>query len=78
MNKSTKTWFKAVAFGSSIATMLAGSVGGGFLLGRYLDNRWRMQPWLEILFMLGGLVLSGCYVGITLKNMGKTDDEDKT
>jgi len=74
MAGNQKGWQKALMIGSSISTSLAGLVGGGFLLGRYLDNRWETQPWLTIILMLSGLVLGGSYLVITLKNLGASDD----
>jgi ATP synthase protein I len=69
-----KAWQKAVAIGSSIATTLAGLVGGGFFLGRNLDARWGTQPLLTIGLMLTGLVLGASYLVITLKEW-ITDDK---
>lgn len=75
MAENRKTWLKAVSFGTSIATTLAGLVGGGYVLGRYLDKRWGLTPWLELVFMLAGLALGGGYLAITLKKFGMTDGE---
>lgn len=74
MARDQKTWQQALAIGSSIATSLAGLVWGGFLLGRYLDNRWGTQPWLTIVLMLSGLVLGGSYLVFTLKGFVTSDD----
>lgn len=74
MARNQKGWQKAFEIGSSIATSLAGLVGGGFLLGRYLDGRLGTQPWLTIILMLSGLVLGGSYLVITLKKFGASDD----
>ena len=74
MARNQKGWQKAVVIGSNISTSLAGLVGGGFLLGRYLDNRWGTQPWLTIILILIGLVLGGSYLVITLKRFGASDD----
>ncbi|AFM43468.1 Putative F0F1-ATPase subunit (ATPase_gene1) [Desulfosporosinus acidiphilus SJ4] len=74
MAGNLKAWQKALAIGSSIATTLAGLVGGGFFLGRYLDARWDTQPILTIGLMLTGLVLGASYLVITLKEW-MTDDK---
>ncbi|MDP4126284.1 MAG: AtpZ/AtpI family protein [Bacillota bacterium] len=74
MNK--KAWQKGVAIGSSIASSLAGLVGGGFLLGRYLDTRWDTRPWLTIILMLVGLALGGGYLVTTLKEFGASNNEE--
>ncbi|EGW38911.1 AtpZ/AtpI family protein [Desulfosporosinus sp. OT] len=74
MARNQKGWQKGFEIGSSIATSLAGLVGGGFLLGRYLDDRLGTQPWLTIILMLSGLVLGGSYLVITLKKFGVSDD----
>ncbi len=66
---------KAIALGSSMATTIAGLVGGGFLLGRYLDRYWGTQPWLQLLFMLTGLVAGGINLVFTLKKFGTSKDE---
>ncbi|MGC7871746.1 AtpZ/AtpI family protein [Desulfosporosinus sp. SYSU MS00001] len=67
MASSLKGWQKALAIGSSIASILAGLVGGGFFLGRYLDARWGTQPVFTIGLMLAGLALGASYLVITLK-----------
>ena len=73
MANNRKAW-KAIEMGSHISTSLAGLVGGGFLLGRYLDNRWGTQPWLTIILIVSGLVLGGSYLVITLKRYGASDE----
>lgn len=73
MARNQKSWQKAVAIGSSIATTLAGLVGGGFFLGSYLDARWGTQPWLTLGLMLSGLVLGVSYLVITLKEWASDD-----
>jgi F0F1-type ATP synthase assembly protein I len=62
-----KTWQKALAIGSSIATTLALLVGGGYFLGHYLDARWGTQPLMTIGLMLLGLALGAGYLVITFK-----------
>lgn len=74
MARNQKAWQKAVEVASNIATSLAGLVGGGFLLGRYLDNHWGTRPWFTIILMLSGLVLGGSYLVIILKKFGASDD----
>lgn len=69
-----RSWQKAVAIGSSIATTLAGLVGGGYFLGRNLDVRWGTFPWLTIGLMLGGLALGAITLVISLKEWA-TDDK---
>ena len=75
MGENRKAWLKTVSFGTSIATTLAALVGGGYLLGRYLDNRLGVRPWLELTLMLLGVVLGGAYLVVTLKKFGVTNDE---
>lgn len=75
MDKRPMTWQKAVAVGSNISTTLAGLVGGGFFLGRYLDNLWGTEPLLTILLMILGLVLGGSYLVVILKRFGESDDK---
>ena len=74
MAGNQKSWQKAVAVGSTISTSLAGLVGGGFLLGRYLDARWGTHPWFTLISMLSGLVLGGSFLVITLKRLVESDD----
>jgi F0F1-type ATP synthase assembly protein I len=62
-----KTWQKALAIGSSIATTLALLVGGGYFLGRYLDARWGTEPLMTIGLMLLGLALGAGYLVVTFK-----------
>lgn len=75
MNENRMTLVKAMAFGTSIATSIAGLVGGGYLLGRFLDQRWGTQPWLQLFLMLMGLVLGGSYLVFTLRKFGVSDDK---
>ena len=75
MKENRATLVKAIAFGTSIATTLAGLVGGGFLLGRYLDARFGSSPWLQLLAMFGGIVLGGAYLVSTLRKFGNTDEQ---
>lgn len=74
MASNLKSWQKAVAIGSSIATTLAGLVAGGYFLGRYLDARWGTMPLLTIGLMLVGLGLGAGSLVITLKEW-VTDDK---
>jgi len=75
MARNQKSWQQAVTVGSSIATSLAGLVGGGFFLGRFLDARWSTRPWLTLSLMLVGLALGASYLVITLKEFGASDDK---
>lgn len=69
------TLVKAMAFGTSIATTLAGLVGGGYLLGRFLDQRWGTYPWFQLGLMLIGLGLGGSYLVVTLRKFGVSDEK---
>lgn len=65
-------WQRAVLVGSSVSTTLAMLVGGGYLLGNYLDDRLGIQPLLTIILMLVGLVFGLFYLVVTLlKEFGK-------
>lgn len=75
MGKPSKTWLKALAVGSTISTSLAGLVGGGFFLGRYLDTRWGTEPWFTITLIILGLVFGGSYLAVTLKRFGASDEK---
>jgi len=75
MKENAKSWFKYVSWGTSIAGSLAGLVGGGFLLGQYLDRRWGLYPLLELTLMLTGLVLGAAYLVVTLKALGNGENE---
>ncbi|MEL1133571.1 AtpZ/AtpI family protein [Desulfitobacterium sp. THU1] len=75
MGESRRTVLRAMAFGTSIATTLAGLVGGGFFLGHFLDQRLGTEPWLSLLLMILGLVLGGCYLVVTLRKFGVMDDK---
>ncbi|MDR3270463.1 MAG: AtpZ/AtpI family protein [Peptococcaceae bacterium] len=74
--QSQRTWIKAVAFGTSIATSLACLVGGGYFLGVYLTKRFGIGPWLKILMMLAGLALGGAYLVRTVKDLLKDKEGD--
>lgn len=75
MSGNRLTLVKAMAFGTSIATTLAVLVGGGYLLGRYLDLRWGTQPWFQLLCILIGLIFGGSYLVVSLRKLGVSDDE---
>jgi len=75
MASNQKSWQKAVTVGSSISTSLAGLVGGGYLLGHYLDARWGTSPWLTLSLIFVGLALGVSYLVITLKEFGVTNDK---
>jgi len=75
MARNQKSWQKAVTMGSTISTSLAGLVGGGYLLGHYLDAHWGTQPWLTLSLMLVGLALGAGYLVVTLKEFGASDDK---
>ena len=75
MSGNHLTLVKAMAFGTSIATTLAVLVGGGYLLGRYIDLRWGTQPWFQLLGILIGLIIGGSYLVVSLRKLGVSDDE---
>jgi len=75
MTENAKSWVKYVAWGTSIAATVAGAVGGGFFLGRYLDRRWGLYPWLELALMLLGLVLGVAYLVVTVKALGNGEND---
>ena len=75
MSGNRSAWQKALVFGSTISTTLAGLVGGGYLLGRYFDKRWETEPGMTITLMLIGLVLGGAYLVFSLKKLGSADDK---
>ncbi|MDR3288796.1 MAG: AtpZ/AtpI family protein [Peptococcaceae bacterium] len=72
-----KSWIKALTFGSTIATSIAGLVAGGYFLGAYLDPRWGTSPWLKIILMLAGLVLGGVYLVSVLMGLIKDKEGDE-
>jgi len=69
-------WLKYMAWGSVIAASLAGLVGGGFLLGNYLDLLWGTDPVLKIVLMLAGVVLGMAYLITSLSKFGKANDKE--
>lgn len=75
MGDNRFTVMKAMAFGTSIATTLAVLVGGGYWVGRYFDQQWGTQPWLQILCMLMGLVFGGINLVVVLRKFGIKDDK---
>lgn len=64
-----------MAFGSTIATALAGLVGGGYLLGNYLDIRCGTDPLFKIILMIAGVFLGIGYLIVSLNKLGKSTDE---
>lgn len=75
MVDSRVNWLRAASLGTSIATTLAGTVLGGFFLGRYLDSRWGTGPWLQFSATMVGLILGGAYVVYTLMRLGTEKNE---
>ena len=71
----SNNWIKYMALGSMIATSLAGLVGGGYLLGSFLDSHWGTDPYLKIILMILGLALGIAYLVISLSKFGKSNDE---
>jgi len=69
------TWLRYAALGSSIATTLAGLAGGGFFLGKYLDDRWGTDPIFKIGLIIIGVFLGISYMIVTLNKLGKMDDD---
>jgi F0F1-type ATP synthase assembly protein I len=76
MAENRKVLLKAIAFGTTIATTLAGLVLGGFFLGRYLDTLWGTRPWMQLILILAGVILGGINIVLTLMKIGKTDNEN--
>ncbi|MDD2233390.1 MAG: AtpZ/AtpI family protein [Desulfitobacteriaceae bacterium] len=76
MIENRKALLKAVVFGTSVASTLAGLVLGGFFLGRYLDLLWGTRPIMQLILILAGVIFGGVNIVITLIKLGKTDDED--
>ena len=54
-DNNSSSWLKHMAWGSVIATSLAGLVGGGYLLGSFIDSRWGTNPLFRIALMLFGV-----------------------
>lgn len=76
MGEGQKTWQKALVLGSSISSSLAILVGGGYFLGKYLDDRLLTKPLFTISCMLIGLALGGYYLVITLQKFGASNDKN--
>lgn len=73
--KNFSNWLKYMAWGSTIATTLAGLAGGGYLLGNYLDSRLGTDPWLKIILMIVGVALGISYLIYSLTKLGNSSDE---
>lgn len=74
-DKNSGNWLKYMAWGSTIATALAGMVGGGYFLGNFLDSLWGTDPWLKIILMILAVILGIGYLIASLSKLGKTDNE---
>lgn len=74
-DKNKNNWLTYMAWGSTIATALAGLVGGGYYIGNYLDSRLGTDPWLKIVLMISGVILGVSYLIISLNKLGKSNDE---
>ncbi|HWQ89539.1 MAG TPA: AtpZ/AtpI family protein [Desulfitobacteriaceae bacterium] len=76
MADNRKALLKAIAFGTTVASTLAGLVLGGFFLGRYLDILWGTRPWMQFILILAGVMLGGINIVLTIIKIGKTDNEN--
>lgn len=74
-SKKINNLVKYIAWGSTIATVLAGLVAGGYFLGNFLDSRLGTDPWLKVVLILGGVFLGIGYLVMSLINLGKFDNE---
>ncbi|NLI91034.1 MAG: AtpZ/AtpI family protein [Peptococcaceae bacterium] len=74
-DKKVSSWVKYMALGSTIATALAGLVGGAYFLGNFLDSLWGTDPWLKIVLMISAVILGVGYLITSLSKLGKTDNE---
>lgn len=74
-DKKISNWVKYMAWGSTIATALAGLVGGGYYIGNFLDTRLGTDPWLKVVLMISGVILGIAYLIISLNKLGKSKDE---
>jgi F0F1-type ATP synthase assembly protein I len=75
-DKNIGNWVKYMAWGTTIATALAGLVGGGYYLGNLLDSYLGTDPWLKICLMISGVILGIVYLIISLNSLGKSKDEE--
>jgi F0F1-type ATP synthase assembly protein I len=75
MAENRNALLKAIVFGTTIASTLAGLVLGGFFLGRYLDTIWGTRPWMQFILILAGVILGGINIVLTLMKIGKTSNE---
>lgn len=74
-DKNMNNWIKYMAWGTTIATALAGLVGGGYLLGNYLDSLLATDPWLKIILMISGVILGIAYLIVSLNKLGESDND---
>lgn len=75
-DKNMNSWVRYMAWGTTIATALAGLVGGGYVLGNFLDSLWGTDPWLKVFLMLGGVILGIAYLIVSLHKIGDSDHEE--
>ncbi len=69
-------WSAFAAF-SGLGIEIVVSVGGGLLLGDYLDNRLHTKPWLLILGLLLGMTVFITHLVYLLKQYDENDHENK-
>lgn len=66
---------KAMAFGTSIGMTFVFLVGGGYFLGRFLDQTLETYPIFRIVCMLLGIILGGSYLFVSLRKFGEFNDK---
>ena len=56
--REKKGWLKDLAFYVGWFTEFAGSIGGGTIIGYFLDGKFKSFPWLTLLGFLAGAFYS--------------------
>jgi ATP synthase protein I len=71
LKKRDWRYIRELAYFSSLGLQIALSIFIGFGVGRYLDKRLDMDPWLTIVFFFLGLAAAVRNVGLAIKKLRK-------
>jgi len=61
----------------AMGTELGALVGGGALLGAYMDDHFGTQPWLSLTCLLVGIAAATWRMAYYIRRLNREDSEDQ-